>query len=539
MRLPGLMFVMALAPAVPTAAQPAERRPAPVFRDYLERMAYDADRALRDVERTLRRNGAGIGLARVVAAQARLDTEAALSALSLDLYRAGRVTAPEPWQAQDPADSLYRSARTALNRGDYWRAAEQFQRIRERYPRSAYAGDAHYYEAYSRYRRGGSEGLHVAAELLQVQEEKYPSAATRNDARELLTRIQGALARQGDEAATRALVEAAAAAAVPPVPPVARVAPVPPVAATPPVPSRRGAAQSRACRDEDDIQTAAINGLLQMSSERALPIVRKVLERRDPGSECLRRKAVFIASQVGGSEVESILLGAARNDPDAEVRSQAVFWLSQVPTPRAAAALDSILFNSKDPVVQDKAIFALSQHESAAARQALRRYAERGDITADLREKAVFWIGQGEDPENAAFLRGLFTRVREQGLKDKILFSISQRDDAESGRWLGEVARNQNESTEIRKKALFWLGQRDGTSSADIASLYGTFSEREIKEQLIFVLSQKGDRAAVDKLVDIARREPDKELQKKAIFWLTQVDDPRVADILAEILTRP
>jgi HEAT repeat protein len=72
-----------------------------------------------------------------------------------------------------------------------------------------------------------------------------------------------------------------------------------------------------------------------------------------------------------------------------------------------------------------------------------------------------------------------------------------------------------------------------------MAALYGTFTEREIKEQVIFALSQMDDKAAVDKLIDIARREPDRELRKKAIFWLGQSDDPRVADVLAELLTKP
>jgi TolA-binding protein len=51
---------------------------------------------------------------------------------------------PEPWAKADPADSLYRLAREALSRGDYKRAAEIFHRIPERYPQSAYAGQALY-----------------------------------------------------------------------------------------------------------------------------------------------------------------------------------------------------------------------------------------------------------------------------------------------------------------------------------------------------------------------------------------------------------
>ncbi len=40
----------------------------------------------------------------------------------------------------------------------------------------------------------------------------------------------------------------------------------------------------------------------------------------------------------------------------------------------------------------------------------------------------------------------------------------------------------------------------------------------------------------MDKLLDIAKNEPDKELKKKAIFWLSQSDDPRVADYLQSII---
>ena len=67
----------------------------------------------------------------------------------------------------------------------------------------------------------------------------------------------------------------------------------------------------------------------------------RVLARRDPGSTCLRRKAVFLIAQESAAGNEDILLETARSDPDHEVREQAVFWLSQVGTDRAVTALDS------------------------------------------------------------------------------------------------------------------------------------------------------------------------------------------------------
>jgi hypothetical protein len=57
---------------------------------------------------------------------------------------------------QDPADSLYRAARTALNKGDFKGAAQLFHQIPVSYSRSAYAADALYWEAFALYRVGGA-----------------------------------------------------------------------------------------------------------------------------------------------------------------------------------------------------------------------------------------------------------------------------------------------------------------------------------------------------------------------------------------------
>ena len=61
-----------------------------------------------------------------------------------------------------------------------------------------------------------------------------------------------------------------------------------------------------------------------------------------------------------------------------------------------------------------------------------------------------------------------------------------------------------------------------------------------MREQVIFALSQRGNRdpLAVDKLLDIAKNEKDRELRKKAIFWLGQSKDPRAAKLLAELINR-
>ena len=61
---------------------------------------------------------------------------------------------------------------------------------------------------------------------------------------------------------------------------------------------------------------------------------------------------------------------------------------------------------------------------------------------------------------------------------------------------------------------------------------------REMKDQMIFVLSQRREKAALDKLMDIAKNDPDRDMRKKAMFWLGQSRDPRVSDFLSDVINR-
>ena len=283
------------------------------------------------------------------------------------------------------------------------------------------------------------------------------------------------------------------------------------------------------------MKVAALNALQRMDPAKARPVLRRVLARRDTASTCLRRKAVFLVAQQNEPGTEELLLESVRNDPDSEVRRQAVFWLSQVGTDQAVSALDSVLRFSQDQEIRERAVFALSQHGSARAQQALRSYAERSDVPEELRAKAIFWLGQNQSAENAAFLRNLYGKLKTRELRKRVLFSLSQMGGEENGRWLLGVARDTSQGIEVRKQALFWAGQ-GGVSVGELTRLYGNVSDRRMREQLIFVYSQRNEPEALDKLIEIAKRDPDPDLRKRALFWLGQSEDSRAVEALQEII---
>jgi HEAT repeat protein len=452
-------------------------------------------------------------LALAIAASAYWSSDVLMPIAPEPMHPSSFADVPPPSMfPRDPADSLYRVAREALTDAQYLRAAELFKRITDEYPRSEYAGDAMYWRAFALYRHGRGADLETALTVLREQERRYPNATTRRDARELAVRINGERARRGNPSAAESTIAIAK--------------------------SGPGQDSCPDADDETDVRAAALGALLNMDAEQALPILRQVLARHDDCYASFRRKAVFLVAQKHSPEAAELLLNVIRSDPEPEIRQEAVFWMSQIRTDETVAVLDSILRNTKDEEMRERAIFAISQHGSERSRQVLRNYVMQPGLSEEAQKQVLFALGHfaGGD-ENAAFLREHYSRVRDQELKGAIIQSIAQIRSEENARWLMGIVRNANEELESRKQALFWMGN-SGAPLEPMIELYSTLTDLELKEHLIFVLSQRDDRAAIDKLIDIARTEPNRELRGKAIFWLGQKRDPRVQQLLMEIINQ-
>ena len=425
--------------------------------------------------------------------------------------RGERVIPREPWSAQDPADSLYRLGRRAMADENYSRAAQLFGQLVDRYPDSDYAGDALYYRAYSLYQLGGKRDLRDAIDAIERQAKDYSDASTREDAKTLRTRIESMQARGGDAGAAQRIADKAIQLG-----------------------------DERGCPNEDqDDRVVALQALMQMDAESALPILRQVLAKRGSCTVNLRKNAVFIVSQKHGDEATSLLLDVARSDPSDEVRADAIQWLGQTRSPRAVTALDSIASSAADDAILEKAIFALSQTRDERSDAALRRIAADDRKSVHARTQAIFWFGQTHrDADDMRFLRDLFGRSRDEEIQSSIIQAMAQAHTSESMRWLIDLARDKSLSIEARKNALFWAGQ-NGADLRQLVNLYDEMKgQTEIQNQLIFVFSQRRDGQAIDKLMDIATNDPDRDLRKQAIFWLGQSHDPRVQKFLLDLINR-
>ena len=62
--------------------------------------------------------------------------------------------------------------------------------------------------------------------------------------------------------------------------------------------------------------------------------------------------------------------------------------------------------------------------------------------------------------------------------------------------------------------------------------------DREIRKQAVFALSQRPQHDGVPALIQIARTNRDPEIRKNALFWLGQSRDPRALALFEEILSK-
>ena len=111
------------------------------------------------------------------------------------------------------------------------------------------------------------------------------------------------------------------------------------------------------------------------------------------------KDAIFPALIADSVEAWPELLRIAKDESLArEVRKSAVFWVGQAATEEAVGGLADIVDEEAgDLEVKEHAVFALSQMDSDESVPILIEIARTHEIAA-VRKRAMFWLGQSEDP---------------------------------------------------------------------------------------------------------------------------------------------
>ncbi|MFZ5624630.1 MAG: HEAT repeat domain-containing protein [Gemmatimonadota bacterium] len=101
---------------------------------------------------------------------------------------------------------------------------------------------------------------------------------------------------------------------------------------------------------------------------------------------------------------------ARRTDVPRKTRQAAVFWVGQAASNKATEGLADLLDDEdQDRGVREQAVFALSQRPNGKGVPALLK-AARTHRDPAIRRKALFWLGQSDDPRALALLEELLAK---------------------------------------------------------------------------------------------------------------------------------
>lgn len=412
--------------------------------------------------------------------------------------------APRGWAPQDPADSLWRDAQQAMNRGDYRRAAGLFKDLPAKQPNSVYASDALYWEAFSLYRVGGTAELQEALSVLDQRKSKYPVGRTRGDADPALaTRIAGVLSARGfgdKDLVKRALTEG-----------------------------------SGTCDNEDQsVRAEALNALRQTDPDEALAQAKKILGRKDDCSVQLRRSALWMIANKKDATATATLVSVAKSDPSPDLRAEAAGFLGSMGGDEALSALEELV-KSDDDRVQRAAVRALTTFPSPRARTAMRSLIENNGASEQLRITALDAFDRDRSTlDDASWLRSIYPKIESPRIKARIVSAVSRIGGDQNEQWLFSLAKNEDESIDVRLNALRYVAR-----TTDIASLnkfYDGVSARPLREEIINALGGRKEPEATDKLIEIARSGTDPQVRRDAINTLTRKNDPRTTKLLLDLI---
>ena len=102
--------------------------------------------------------------------------------------------------------------------------------------------------------------------------------------------------------------------------------------------------------DQEELAIAALEGLMAQSPERSLPILKKVMAGQQ--STVVKRRALFVLSQVGSPEARDILMQTARST-NSELRGEAIRSIGISGDPKSLDALQEVYKTGGEDIKED------------------------------------------------------------------------------------------------------------------------------------------------------------------------------------------
>lgn len=238
-------------------------------------------------------------------------------------------------------------------------------------------------------------------------------------------------------------------------------------------------------------------------------------------------------------KIGAVLVQIATNEGDVQdVRRQALSVLARLDHGAGIQPLVQLESGNMNTWIGRESMRVLSSSGDPRARQFLRSTAQRMDLPDDLLAVAIRGLGRSYvTGQDAALLRSLYPRLTGERSRDAVLASLSNLGGTDNVQWLMGSVRDEKLTPEARRRALEYLS-RAGATTPSLLALYDPIPDTQMRGALISIYSRLSEKGATDKLVWIARNEPNSQLKRRAISALSRNSDPTIRQALADIVER-
>jgi hypothetical protein len=362
-------------------------------------------------------------------------------------------------------DQIYKSATTAMNAEQWQTAIDQFSQIK-----GSKADGAAYWKAYAQNKLGQKA---AALETIAALVKQYPRSSWINDAKALEIEVRGAAGQAGTSTAD----------------------------------------------GDENLKLYAINGLMNMDPERAVPLLQQVLT--GTSSMKIKERALFVLSQSSSDRAQDLMARIARGEVQPDLQLKAIQNLGIA----GKKKLLSDIYASASAVEPRRA--ALKAMGIAGAREELLA-AARSERDAQLRKEAINSLAIAGGREQ---LRQLYKETTDPQTKRDLLHSAIVLGDPE----LLINAVQSESDPEIKREALKTLGVAGPGNAAFLANIYTSDKDPGVRDAAINGLFVSG---SAHELVELAKKETDPEMKRRLVSRLSIMNNKEATDYLIQLLEK-
>ncbi len=252
----------------------------------------------------------------------------------------------------------------------------------------------------------------------------------------------------------------------------------------------------------------------------------EAIMRAEPENKPLVRGALRAISAHDSPRVLPLLREVALKDPTFDIQSYAISSLARIPTKESLDALDELFKATSSVALKQEIVRAYTQAGGSVSEKRVldKLTAIAGsDETLKVRTEAIRRIASFRGDAVADRLFEIYDRSQERELKLEILRQVRVDENKEDRGLKRMIAIAKNGAdAELQRAAVRRLaGVKGDVGISALIEIYDSTSSDQMKEEIINRLAQSQSRQAMEKVLAIAKNDPNPKLRQLAVRRLS------------------